>query len=73
MAYVVNKHGAVHSVPDEWLQSLIAAGMRPARDDEVAAWYQMQGLELPEVNNGADEHGGADQPGERPHRRPRRG
>lgn len=67
--FVVNPGGAVHSVPDEWVQDLLQRGFRLATEDEIRAWYAMQGLEMPEVGNDADEHGAADQPGEKPNRR----
>ncbi len=69
MAFVVNPLGAVHSVPDEWVEALLRQGFRPATAEEVAAWYAMQGLEAPD---GEGEHGGVDRPGPAARRRPRR-
>lgn len=70
MAFVVNPHGAVHSVPDEWLDELLSRGYRLATDDEIEGWYKAQGLE---VSGGAGKYDAADQPGERSYRRSRRG
>jgi hypothetical protein len=47
MAFVVNRKGAVHSVPDEWLSDLLAHGYRQATAEEIAQWYRDQGLEVP--------------------------
>lgn len=64
--YIVNRHGATHSIPDGWP---LPDGSRLATDDEIAAWWKAQGVE---VSNGESQHEPTDQPGERPHRRPRR-
>ena len=37
MAFVVNPHGAVHSVPDDWTEALLTQGFRPATAEEIAA------------------------------------
>lgn len=66
--FIVNAKGAIHSIPDGWP---IPDGARPAAEDEIAAWYEAQGL-IREVANGASEHGAVDQPGTRPDRRSRR-
>lgn len=49
MAFVVNRKGATHSVPDEWVEDLLKQGYRLATADEIAAWYAMQGLEVPDA------------------------
>lgn len=57
MAFIVNQKGATHSVPDEWLDTLIASGARLATPDEIARWYAEQGLEVPdEVIDGTSRH-----------------
>lgn len=43
MPFVVNRHGAVHSVTPE-LAGTLPQSFRPAEADEIAAWYAMQGL-----------------------------
>lgn len=75
-AFVVNPGGAVHSVEDHRAEALYAEGFRPATAEEIAAWYAMQGLDVPAelagVTDAAGEHGGADQPGAGAGGRPRR-
>lgn len=70
--FVVNPHGTVHSIPDEWLPDHLKRGFRMATVEEIRHWYEMQGLEFPEVSDGESEHEQPDQPGERPYRRSRR-
>jgi hypothetical protein len=72
-AFVVNPGGAVHSVEDHRAEALYAEGFRPATAEEIAAWYAMQGLDVPAdltgqagpagVTDATSEHGGADQSG----------
>ncbi|MBX6770877.1 MAG: hypothetical protein IRY83_04075 [Chloroflexi bacterium] len=73
MAYLVNPHGATHSVPDDWAEALLRQGFRLATAEEIAAWHRAQGLEPPaEVTDAASEHGGTDCQDEAAHRRSRR-
>lgn len=76
MAFVKNKHGAIHSIPDEWLVQLLRDGFQPATNEEVREWYRTQGLNPPGdvevINDGESKHGTTDQPGEKSHRRPSR-
>lgn len=73
MAFVVNRHGATHSVHDDQVEALLAQGFRLATAGEVAAWYAAQGLDVPKEMSGAENNdGGADQPGSTAHRRPGR-
>lgn len=49
--YIVNEHGTVHSIPNEWLKDYLMShkDCREAYDDEIAAWYEAQGLDyIPE-------------------------
>jgi hypothetical protein len=71
-AYVVNAGGAVHSVPDDWLEQLLASGYRLATTEEIAAWYAAQGLEVPGATTNDDEPDrGSAQPDRRHNRRAR--
>lgn len=45
MAFVRNPKGAVHSVPDDWLDRLLAEGYLLATETEIAAWFKAQGLD----------------------------
>lgn len=67
--FIVNKLGAVHSIPDDWETP---EGARPATDKEIAAWYTAQGLKR-EATNGASEHDESHQSDKRPNRRSGRG
>lgn len=67
--FVVNPRGVVHSVNDADMPVLLKRGYRMATADEIRNWYKNQGLEFGEVSDGENEHGGADQPGEKFHRR----
>ena len=69
-AYVVNPAGATHSVDESQMGALLQQGFRLATPMEVAAWYAMQGLEVPD--GGASEHGRGDQPAAGDDRRSRR-
>jgi len=49
--YIVNEHGVVHSIPNEWLWDYLMShkDCREANDDEIASWYEAQGLDyIPE-------------------------
>lgn len=59
VSYVVNRHGAIHSVPDNLVEALLAQGFRQATAEEIARWYREQGLEVP--YGSADDDGDADQ------------
>ena len=52
--FVVNAHGAVHTVPDDWAGRMRELGLRPASAEEIAGWYAMQGLEVPDGGAGDD-------------------
>lgn len=34
MAYIVNRYGIIHTIPDDWMQ--LPTGARPATDKEIA-------------------------------------
>jgi len=69
-AFVVNPGGAIHSVNDDQVEALLQQGFRLATSSAVAAWYAMQGLEVPD--GGASDNGRVDQQDENSDRRPRR-
>lgn len=69
MKFVVNPGGAVHSVPDEWVDDLLAQGHRLATDEEIAEYYRSQGLEVP---GGQGDNGRAHQHVEEAHERERK-
>lgn len=53
--YITNKHGAVHSIPDDWH---IRPDWRIATPEEIAKWRAAQGLDvIAEVINGKEQHG----------------
>ncbi|MCW5933976.1 MAG: hypothetical protein KIT45_06700 [Fimbriimonadia bacterium] len=55
MAYIVNKRGAVHSVPLDWVEGLLAKGMTLASIEQIEDWYKGQGLKPPRAVKGRPE------------------
>lgn len=73
VGYVVNRHGALHSVPDDMMEALLRQGFRQATAEEIARWYAAQGLPAPEESaHGQEQHADADQPAEAGDQRQRR-
>jgi len=54
-AFVVNSSGAVHSVNEDQVEALLQQGFRLAAIGEIAGWYAMQGLEVPDGGTSNDD------------------